>query len=146
VVAEILREDPQARMVRVVARSAEAEGGQQEVTAELGADNTVEMELPEGTPWRLRAEAAGAWGKEELLVARQGSRVALHLGPAGEVTGKISVESNLNPPSSLTLRFQTAPSAKPGLARQESLLCPIQEGRFRCTVPAGRWDLRLRAR
>jgi hypothetical protein len=146
-VAVTLDDSGGAERVRVVARPAgEAASPFQEVrevTASLTAPGAVELELLPGRAWRIRAEATGFWSRDELLVPQPGSHVALRLQPAGQVQGQIAVDRNEKPPPTLAIRFQT-PSG--GSALQGSVQCPIQEGRFHCTLPAGRLDLRLRAK
>lgn len=122
-----------------------ASGPAETVDISVAAPGNASLALAAGL-WRLRAEAAGYWSPPlEIWRADDGQPSAhtLRLWPTGSLAGAVDVSQDMPRPDELTIRFQaTPPAAGPPLGR---LVCPLQDDRFRCSLPAGVLDLRVRA-
>jgi hypothetical protein len=133
---------------RVAATPAGARGGAatEAVTAEASLPGTANLDLPPDSTWEIAAEADGYWSLPAVAaVTSEPARAVVELLPAGRVAGAVRTPPDQRSPAELTLRFRPAPGA--GLDLPEvTATCPVAEGRFACTVPAGSVDLRLRAR
>jgi hypothetical protein len=105
------------------------------------------FEVPAGRTWEASAVAAGYWSRPVVAVPGEPGSLAarLELWLAGAVEGELRAVPAVALPATLTARFQPAPgaAAKPPSA---SALCRVAVKRFRCELPAGDLDLRLRAR
>jgi len=114
-----------------------------EAAVESGA---AVFSVPRGSAWLVKAEAPGTWSRPELVAASgSGGEVAVRLLPAGFLAGEVRVPVGQAQPKELILRFRSAPEAKEALPEiVES--CPVADHRFRCALPAGRLDVRIRAR
>ncbi|HET7177140.1 MAG TPA: carboxypeptidase-like regulatory domain-containing protein, partial [Solirubrobacterales bacterium] len=108
---------------------------------------SASFEVPDGRTWEASAIAAGYWSRPAVIGPEDSRPLAaqIELWPAGEVEGALHAAPGRALPSTLTARFQPAPGAavKPPNAAAS---CRVAEGRFRCELPAGDLDLRLRAR
>jgi len=112
---------------------------------EVEAPGSLQLDLAPEASWRLSVEAAGYWAPDLVLPPGERPAARLVLLPTGTITGQVAVQPGEAKPSSLAVRFQSAPGQpKPGVPSTQ-VLCPIQEGRWRCEVPAGSLDLRLQA-
>lgn len=108
---------------------------------------SASFEVTDGQTWEASATAAGYWSRPAVIGSGDSRSLAarIELWPAGEVKGVLHAAPGLPWPSTLTARFQPAPGAavKPPNAAAS---CRVAEERFRCELPAGDLDLRLRAR
>ena len=102
--------------------------------------------LPRGLFTDVRLEAEGYWAPPVVVTAGSPEALTIRLYPTATVTGQVSVERGETIPGEIYIRFQQAMNARSEepvpLGTQP---CPIQDGRFRCAVPAGTLDLRARA-
>lgn len=123
------------------------DSGTEPVSAELSFPGEQVFDLPDNVAWEVTAQAEGYWAAPAALPA--GTRepsIRLRLLPIGTLQVRIVPAAGQDLPSSLALRFQTAP-AQPGTAEsfEGTVSCPVQpEGLLKCAVPAGRLDLRFR--
>lgn len=112
----------------------------------LAATGAQVVDLPDGTTWQVFVDSPTLWSAPQWIAPRQGEplRVKLLLLPAAAVTG-LFVPSGAGQPATVDVRIEPSPSTRSPKPPATPLLCPVEQGRFRCTVPAGRLDLRLRA-
>lgn len=105
------------------------------------------LELPEGTEWRLSAEADGYWSAGCLLKAGE-DRAVLRLFPTGTVAGRPVFSEADQVAEEITVRFSAVPSTGDSMAPdipESFLTCPVEEGKWACALPAAALDLRLEA-
>jgi hypothetical protein len=106
------------------------------------------FDLADTLAWEIAAQADGYWGESKVIPAGvREPALRLRLIPTGILRARLVTPSGQEPPSSLIVRFQTAP-ARPGAGEpfQGTLTCPVQgNGLLECAVPAGRLDLRFRS-
>lgn len=119
-------------------------------TAEVTCRAPGSCRLPLPTPgtWELEAHQPGIWSAPKLLtVGREHCAVQLTVHPTGEVLANVALPDGEPPLSQLTLRFQEANGDGTGRARPSwEVECQLRGATARCRVPAGTWDVRLRAR
>lgn len=115
-------------------------------TVPLATTEAQVVDLPDGGAWQVVVDSPSLWSAPQWIAPRQDEplRVRLLLFPAATVTG-VFVPSAGARPETADVRIEPSPSAKSPKPSATPLLCPIEEERFRCTVPAGRLDLRVRA-
>jgi hypothetical protein len=100
-----------------------------------------------GSVWKYRAEAPGYWSPEKVFVVQDGLTVELVLYPTGTLSGKLTVPHGETMPAEISARFQSSAGSKTSPRIPESTVqCSVKEGEFACEVPAGKLDLRLRAK
>lgn len=115
-------------------------------TVPLATTDAQVVDLPDGSAWQVFVDSLSLWSAPQWIAPRQGEplRVRLLLFPAATATGLILPPEG-NRPATADVRIEPSPSAKSPKPPATPLLCPVEQGRFRCTVPAGRLDLRVRA-
>ena len=96
------------------------------------------IELPEGT-WIFSSGDPRYYIVPRSERVSTGARqpIALRLFATSRLVGRIEEPKDAK---ALTLRFRGVGER----AVEDQVQCPIEDGRFRCTLPAGTWDLRLR--
>ncbi len=93
-----------------------------------------------GEVWSVRASGPGVWAAEKTVTIGVGdATVVLDLYAASELTGEVVMTQGGRPPAVLTAAFRSA-------AASGEVDCPITAKRWRCALPAGSWDLRIKAR
>lgn len=111
---------------------------------EASAPGTATLRLLPGL-WRIAAVADGYWSPTQTLWLAAGGdpmTARLRLWPTGLLTGALTAPPGTALPDRLTVRFQgVPPSEEPPLGSVE---CPVEKGKFACSLPAGQIDLRLR--
>jgi hypothetical protein len=91
--------------------------------------------------WSLTVVSQELWHRPQIFrVGKESITVVADLSPAGTVSGAVD-SKNATVPSEMNVRFHTSA----GDVHDESN-CPIEANHFRCVVPAGILDLRMRAR
>jgi hypothetical protein len=105
-------------------------------------------ELRTGVLWQVAAESQDVWTPPQWIAPGDGDAeelVTLRMFPAAALTGTLAVAAPASLPATVDLRLEPS-SGESGLRLPVTpLQCPVQDGRFRCTVPAGRLDLRIKA-
>lgn len=111
----------------------------------LSAPGRKLLEVAPETRWSLEVRAEGFWAPPlTLTAARTGLQpVTVRLYGRSRVLGELALPSPGPPPGALRLQWTAAGSRTP---RSFESVCPVRDGRFDCPAPAGRWDLRARAR
>lgn len=138
-------ESPKDFKVRGVARWF-GEGKLEPIVFELPATEPATVKLRPGR-WELRAEAAGYWGAPfQLELGDTPALARLDLWQAGKIEGGFVSETGAQPPAELALFFRPSPeSEKPGAVPASKVSCPVDQGTWKCVVPAGVMDLRIQA-
>lgn len=115
-------------------------------TIPLLLTGTQAVDLPDGGTWQVFVDSPSLWSAPQWIVPRRDEplRVKLPLFPAASVTG-LFLPSGSDRSATADVRIEPSPSAKGPKPPATPLLCPVEQDRFRCTVPAGRLDLRVRA-
>jgi hypothetical protein len=112
-------------------------------TVSLGAASR--WELPPRTTWQLGIRGEGIWVRPQVFfVGAEATAQPIEVLPAGILAGEIRLPPAAKLPALLSVRLRPSPGASKEFAEIEEK-CPIDpRNRFRCTVPAGTFDLRLR--
>ena len=122
----------------------QGEASIREIQAEAPGVHAVDLA---SGPWELVARADGFWSRSVQLVSRpEGSQAEIALFPAARVDGRLSLPPGEPMPKEVVLRFASAVGTSPLPIAETETVCPVAEGAFLCEVPAGRLDLRVRAR
>lgn len=132
----------------VAVRATGESGAQQEQRCPLG--EPCILSLAPGQRWRFEVIESDFWSAPQTLVPAAGTTigVTLEVWHAGRVGGTLVVaEGEEGAPASMALRATAAGEPVAGtLPASLEISCPVVDGRFDCRVPAGTWDVRLRAR
>lgn len=115
-----------------------------------GVPGSVGLDLPPGSVWRASIDSAAYWSPVELITVDQEGTLppqvaSLTLFVTGELTGRLTVPRDEELPREMTARLESPPGSVP-VIRRSTVSCPVEDGRFRCQLPAADLDLRLRAR
>ncbi len=78
------------------------------------------------------------------IAGKESASVVVDIYPAGTLAGTVRVPAGTAMPAELQIRLRGAPDAAEPLA-PVAQSCSVRDGKFVCTLPAGRLDLRLRA-
>ncbi|MCZ7650260.1 MAG: carboxypeptidase-like regulatory domain-containing protein [Thermoanaerobaculia bacterium] len=112
-----------------------------------GAGPEIAVAAAGGAPWRIQAWAEGFWSPR-IEVREPGAAVALRLWPTLSVRSELVPPRGERPPAQVRLEV-TRPE---DVAAEEmpldgaSIACPVvSAGEMVCAVPAGRWEVVLRA-
>lgn len=111
----------------------------------LQAPGEREIPLPPGD-WEARFEAKGFWSETVTVSSQLASTTSrVRVFPSASLQGKVVLPAGEKPLPALTVRLQ--PPFGPGQEKDLAiaLSCPMQDGKLACEVPAGRFDIRLRA-
>lgn len=115
---------------------------------EFDRGRTFELAVPDGSFWKVRAEAAGNWAADELAVGG-GRSIRMRLFPTGGLAGTFRLPPGASPPASLRAHFRPPLDVRIATAGtplpEGSVDCPVVETTWTCELPAGTHDLRLHA-
>lgn len=102
------------------------------------------LETPDGHDWLLSVSAKGYWAFPPEV--QPGGVVGLW--PSGSLRGELHADGGAVLPEEITVKLAPAVGdvVASGLPPDAVVACPVSESRFRCEVPAGVFDLRLRAK
>lgn len=104
-------------------------------------------DLDEGL-WEVRVDAPDRWTESRIvhLTPGQTERSVIHLQPLAHIAGTVQADGNgaaAEPP--MHLAFTAGQDSDDHqLAMPASVPCDVDTGTFRCPLPAGLWNLRLR--
>ena len=118
------------------------------VTIQAEAPGFVQVDLAQETSWRLEVKAPGFWAPDVLLTVNEAPReVSVRLVPTVVLRALVEIPAGSDAPTHLNVRFRS-PGRRPDGRRavDDSVDCPVLQGTWRCDVPVGKFDLRLRAR
>jgi hypothetical protein len=112
------------------------------------------LDLDEGL-WTAEVKAPGLWASARSVVVRPSTRhrVRIELYPLAAASGRVEVERGEVLPGELGVElYQPVEMPGPRNPRPHhvssealTLRCPVAGGGFQCAVPAGLWDVRVRA-
>lgn len=127
-----------------------------EASGPLG--ESLELDLSPDHRWRLSAESNAFWSAAGWPVdPAKETLVRLPAFPRAVLAGRLRVPRGERPPTEVVARLSPARGAagdevesRDGGSRRCSLeqavvTCPVDDGRFACTVPSGEWNVRLKA-
>lgn len=120
-----------------------------------GKSHGMPIELPtrlllttvEGEVASLELELDGYWSPPQVVVSRVDTPpVSFDFFRTGKLSGILQAPQDAPVPEKLILRFEQA-AGREGerMVPRGFVTCPVEEGRFRCELPSGLLDLRLRA-
>jgi Carboxypeptidase regulatory-like domain len=129
----------------------------QTATLRFKVPGSAGLDLDPIVDWTLSVSAPDYWAPTRVLRPGQ-SAITLELFPAGSVASAIRTQPGEEMPTDLRLLLRDpratdvvltgnvgAPMPSPDLP-EVAVTCPVVEGLWSCMVPAGVWDLRVRAR
>jgi hypothetical protein len=90
--------------------------------------------------WSLTVEGDEVWHQTQYITVSGDTGAVLEVWPRAFVSGKIAPVKPM--PAEVLIRFEPAAEGAPASGLST---CPIAEGAFRCGVPAGALDLRVRS-
>ncbi len=117
------------------------------VIFETTAPGEATIDLSSDLTWQLNVEAPGYWAPKALIaVGSELREVSIRLVPTAALTARVETADGSEELGELSVRFRLPGEAtsKHG-AEDEKATCPIVDGRWRCELPSGTFDLRLRA-
>jgi len=104
---------------------------------------TLLADAEPGQIWRITARADHLWAAQKVVTIAPGENaVTLEIYPAGELSGQVSMTGKETPPRSLTTAFRSASD----VSQVGETDCPVVAKKWRCELPAGTWDVRVKAR
>ncbi len=116
--------------------------------SEIEVPGGIELNLERGFTWRLKVKAAGLWAPETLMVggSELPAEIQIRMVATSTLTARVETPEDLEEPEGLNVRLRS-PSQAAGAAGaiDQSLECPVNGGQWRCEVPSGVFDLRLRS-
>lgn len=144
---DIVSASPAAAMVLATPTVADADSPlPAPVTAELQVPGRVRLRLGGARAWTLKLEAPGYWTPDALVApSADPGPVELRPMPTAVVHGTLAVPSEETLPAVLAASFELRGRAETAAGPRGEVPCPVDEGSWRCEVPAGRLDLRLGA-
>jgi hypothetical protein len=105
------------------------------------------LHTAEGRVAEYQLVVPGYYSPPQVVVGRSGAApVTFHLYPTGTLTGRVAAPRGEPVPEELSLRFQQPQTSGIPVGLAGTVPCPVRDGAFRCEVPSGVFDLRLRAR
>jgi hypothetical protein len=112
-----------------------------EVAALPGA---ASFNVPAGSAWSIEVDAPGLWAARRVVeVGQESAAQRIMLLPGGTLIGELRIPTGRPETRAVTVRFRPARGAALKLGETTSS-CPVVGRRFRCAVPAGDLDVRLR--
>jgi hypothetical protein len=107
----------------------------------LGAAQTPELDVSQPFDWTIGVESKNCWASSVRATAAAPS-VDVTLWPRATIAGTVSVDGD-GAPRVLRARL-TTPSGR-GASLDTVVPCPVERGRWSCSVPATEVDIRLDA-
>lgn len=105
-------------------------------------------DLPSGVLWQVVTESTDLWTAPQWVAPGDGVAeefVTLRIFPAAALTGTLTAAEPAKVPATVDLRLESSPGEPGPRLPATPVQCPVQDDRLRCTVPAGRLDLRIKA-
>lgn len=111
----------------------------------VAVPGTVRFDVPAGATVRVTVTAEGHWAPPRVVHVAGARTMAVRLRPTGWISGTVGVPVGETPPEEIEARVRSAPGMDEELAESRQR-CDVTEGAFRCEVPHGDLDVRLRAK
>jgi hypothetical protein len=126
----------------------------QSETRTIEVPGRVELDLPAEVLARIDVAAEGWWAGPQVVQIDGPTAVRVALRPTGWIAGRLRVPSEEEMPEEILVEVRPTPATESGEGAREAGSkspsgrwdCPVAEGAFRCEVPYGRFDLKLRAK
>jgi hypothetical protein len=99
------------------------------------------LELAPGH-WSVEVVSPAVWHQPQYFSVGQSASVVLDVWSRAFLTGRVKTPAR-NPPVEMIVRIEPASDASPS---GDGKPCPVEEGAFRCAVPAAPVHIRLRAK
>lgn len=126
------------------------------VSQRIKAPGTASLALNPELDWTIRAVTPGYWSPTRVLLPKQ-EAIALKMFPAAVVASAIRMTADDEMPSEMGLVLRdpratdvvfAGDGGAPPLPElpEVTVSCPVVDGLWTCSVPAGVWDLRVRAK
>lgn len=122
-----------------------AESGQAAIQKTLRRDTPLVMELPEGN-WSLDvADSPQLWHqRQHFYVPGSGTgTVIVDVWPRSTFGGRVATKA-APVPAEVRLRFEPVAVPPMNAGPSGEVRCPVEQAVFRCSLPAGEFDVRLR--
>jgi len=133
--------------VHIVAASG---GHTVETTARRSGHGPLEarLKLRPDTTWEVHAKAGGWWGPATTVIAGRQTEATVELWPTGSIEATARRADRDAKPLEVFVRLWNAPKSPSGQPTldEEIFPCHLKKTALSCTVPAGTWDLAVRAR
>lgn len=124
------------------------DGSRPPVVRRIPVPGATELQLPQGSQWIVSSVDGCCWtAPRSLTVGSTPVHLQLEVRAAAEIAGSLQTSRQEALPDSLTLTLLPRKEERSPAARDQAQVhCPVRGSRWRCRVPAGLIDLRLRAR
>ena len=127
----------------IVVLTPEAGSGHERKTVEVAVPGRVQVDLSPDVKWSVELDSRELWTRPFNLTPVAGAEHALEIRPAGTVKGRLVDENGILTRAELTVGFAAAGQPLP-MAPDTSRCITDDSGRFTCTLPLGRYDLRFK--
>ena len=118
-------------------------GAAREPIRHAGSSETpVRLDVPDGT-WSVDVEGTQLFHPRQFITVAGERDVILDFWPSGTLAGTITTRTK-PVPEELTIAFAAISDAQS--PQRGETVCRIESAAFRCTLPAGTWQLGVRAR
>lgn len=129
--------------VVVVIRPVQETSGQLRKT--MPFDGSADFDLAPGH-WSVDVESESWWHPTQFVTTRgRNNAVIVPLWRSGTVTGKVKLRDGTSP-ATIDIRFASAGDVVEESPVRGETTCPVSSGVFRCRIPAGLLDLRIRSK
>lgn len=96
--------------------------------------------------WIIRASAPGHWGPAATInVTNDPQAVDLRLLGAATLSGRVVVAKNVAMPATLRMELAERSAVVRRSDPLATVACPVADGSWTCTVPAGTYDIKISA-
>jgi hypothetical protein len=120
------------------------EGAEPDLEHVLRGKDPLMLDLEPGT-WRLDVENPELWHAAQSFTTGpdRNTEISVPVWPRSTLTGAITHEASAEP-AEILVRFEPATAAHSGPSGETR--CPLVQRKFRCSMPAGTYSLRIRPR
>jgi len=127
----------------LTASPAVVRSNEQPVIVKLSVPGRVVVELAEGV-WRLDVKAPGWFHAGDTVAVKGDASVTVPIWLLGSIHGKVKTSDDL-PVGTMTARW-SASTKDPSAMPEGEVSCAVALDEYRCAVPAGLLDLKLRSK
>ncbi|MCD4748572.1 MAG: carboxypeptidase-like regulatory domain-containing protein [Thermoanaerobaculales bacterium] len=119
-----------------------------EVSLEAGSQCPARLRLEGDRMWDISASADGYWapGLTRFVRANESDEIVIRLWPTGTIEGQFKAPKGDEASETVTVLFRRPPDIEESGPSSGELACVVSKSDFRCFVPVGTWDCRVRAR
>ncbi len=127
---------------RRVQRPSDIEHGDFTIERSAHAGESLTADLAPGY-WLIRTDGPSVWRSSQVIAAEHGKTFLIDVWPSSTVEGSVKSDGAA-PLKEISLYFKRVPDAVESPESGE-ITAPVTDGKFRCALPAGTFDLRLHA-